>query len=587
MILGLSLSHDSSAALVSKEGSVHSALAEERISRKKNHIGLPVASITELLKSCDEPITNVVIGSHDLLDHHYVDRLLSGLDKNPSVPSGTGLNPWPGYNKRANRFDNPKIVLEARIRSLISEISGRENLRFDWINHHDSHLGCALGAAENSDSLLLSLDGSGDGESGAIARLRSSSGNLQFENLARIPAVDSLGNLYTAITRKYNFKPSQHEGKITGLAAFGSYSAAVDVLLEFVGVENGLPKIRYTPGLKGKVFKVLSRKLGVRRKLLSSMDEIVSLAEENTSNYEDLAFAIQYVLEKSVLEIVTHWLEKTDLRNVSLAGGVFANVKLNQKISELKHVDTMNVFPNMGDGGIAIGGTWSYLSRLNELKSSALGSFYSSMYLAPIQDATPDIPERFDFTPLDNNSLAIDAAKKLSEGFICAVHLDSMEFGPRALGNRSILIDPRKANVNQTVNKRLKRTEFMPFAPIVLENYFDQYFESQNVSKQPFYYMTSTCMVRPEYRSTIPAVTHVDGTARPQIVTKESNTIVTQILEEFCLLTGVPVLVNTSFNVHEEPINFQLKDSLEALERNAVDIIYTNHGKITLRNTSA
>lgn len=586
MILGLSLSHDSSAALVSKEGSVHSALAEERISRKKNHIGLPVASITELLKSCDEPITNVVIGSHDLLDHHYVDRLLSGLDKNPSVPSGTGLNPWPGYNKRANRFDNPKIVLEARIRSLIGEISGLENLRFDWINHHDSHLGCALGAAENSDSLLLSLDGSGDGESGAIARLRSSSGNLQFENLARIPAVDSLGNLYTAITRKYNFKPSQHEGKITGLAAFGSYSAAVDVLLEFVRVENGLPKIRYTPGLKGKVFKVLSRKLGVRRKLLSSMDEIVSLAEENTSNYEDLAFAIQYVLEKSVLEIVTHWLEKTDLRNVSLAGGVFANVKLNQKISELKHVDTMNVFPNMGDGGIAIGGTWSYLSRLNELKSSALGSFYSSMYLAPIQDATPNIPEKFDFALLDSNSLAIDAAKKLSEGFICGVHLNSMEFGPRALGNRSILIDPRKANVNQTVNKRLKRTEFMPFAPIVLENYFDLYFESQNVSKQPFYYMTSTCMVRPEYRSAIPAVTHVDGTARPQIVTKESNAIVTQILEEFCLLTGVPVLVNTSFNVHEEPINFQLEDSLEALERNAVDMIYTNHGRITLRNPS-
>jgi carbamoyltransferase len=161
-----------------------------------------------------------------------------------------------------------------------------------------------------------------------------------------------------------------------------------------------------------------------------------------------------------------------------------------------------------------------------------------------------------------------------------------MEFGPRALGNRSILIDPRKANVNQTVNKRLKRTEFMPFAPIVLENYFDLYFESQNVSKQPFYYMTSTCMVRPEYRSAIPAVTHVDGTARPQIVTKESNAIVTQILEEFCLLTGVPVLVNTSFNVHEEPINFQLEDSLEALERNAVDMIYTNHGRITLRNPS-
>jgi len=586
MLLGLSLSHDSSAALVSKDGFVHSALAEERISRRKNHIGVPVASIAELLRACAEPITDIVIGSHDLLDYAYVDRLLSGIEGNPSVPAGTGLNPWPGYNKSGNRFDNPKVVLEKYIRSFIIEISGLENPKFHWVNHHDSHLGCALGAAENSDSLLLSLDGSGDGESGAIAQLNSVNGHLRFESLARIPAVDSLGNLYTAITRRYNFKPSQHEGKITGLAAFGSYSSAVDILLEFVRVENGLPRIRYTPGLKGKVYKVLSRKIGVQRRLLSSMDEIVSLAEEKTSNYEDLAFAIQYVLEKSVLEIVTHWLDKTDLRNVSLAGGVFANVKLNQKISELKQVNSMNVFPNMGDGGIAVGGAWSHLSRLNDLKSSALGSFYNNMYLAPAQDETYNLPEVFEFTPLNHSLLPVDVAKKLSDGLLCGIHSDSMEFGPRALGNRSILIDPRRQDINQNVNKRLKRTEFMPFAPIVLEDYFDLYFENQNGSKQPFFYMTSTCMVKPEFRSLIPAVTHVDGTARPQIVNKESNFLVSRILEEFYSLTGVPVLVNTSFNVHEEPINFQLNDSLSALERNAVDVIYTNKGKITLRNLS-
>ena len=580
MYLGLSLSHDSSAALVSDEGVVISAIAEERISRKKNHIGIPVEAIRNLLSENTGQVTEVVIGSHNLLDGYYVDRLLSSLEGNPSTPNGSGFEPWPGYDRKKNRLDSPKRVLENELLLIIGKDNFADAPRFHWINHHDSHLGCALGASEKDNSLLVSLDGSGDGESGAIAMLGMESGNLRFNSLARISAVDSLGNLYTAVTRRYNFKAAQHEGKITGLAAFGSYSQAVDVLINLVQVENGIPKIRYVSGLKGKILKVLVRQFGLPKQVLSSMDEIVSLAESESGRYEDLAFAIQHLLEKSVLEIIEYWITKTGINDVSLAGGVFANVKLNQRISDLQSVRSMNVFPNMGDGGIAIGGVWAHLSATNRIKVGQHQRFYQDMYLAPLENESQALPAHLDFLAIPESDIAREVAVDLANGRICAVHIGKMEFGPRALGNRSILIDPRNKSINDIVNKRLKRTEFMPFAPIVLEDSFDEYFETSNSTLQPFYFMASTCEVRKDKRLQIPAVTHVDGTARPQIINRAINGFIADILEEFKAITGIPVLVNTSFNVHEEPINYRMTDSLNALTRGAIDFIYTEDGKI-------
>ena len=161
-----------------------------------------------------------------------------------------------------------------------------------------------------------------------------------------------------------------------------------------------------------------------------------------------------------------------------------------------------------------------------------------------------------------------------------------MEFGPRALGNRSILIDPRFANINKIANDRLKRTEFMPFAPMVLEEEFSNYFESSNETMQPFSYMAMTCKVLDSVADKIPAVTHVDQTARPQIVTQELSYFCFNILKSFQAQTGIPVLVNTSLNVHEEPINFTLEDTLSCLRRGAIDVIYTEDLRITLPDSS-
>jgi carbamoyltransferase len=158
-----------------------------------------------------------------------------------------------------------------------------------------------------------------------------------------------------------------------------------------------------------------------------------------------------------------------------------------------------------------------------------------------------------------------------------------MEFGPRALGNTSILLDPRQKDLIKSVNLRLKRTEFMPFAPSIMIEYFDQYFATSNESLQPFYFMAMTCNVLPSKRLEIPAVTHVDGTARPQIVSRDSNTFFYNILDEFRKISGVPLVVNTSFNIHEEPIIRNSESAFQALVAGAIDILFIANRKYTNR----
>jgi carbamoyltransferase len=431
-------------------------------------------------------------------------------------------------------------------------------------------------------SILLSLDGEGDGESGAIALSK----NGKIKSLSRIPQLDSLGNLYSAVTSRYNFTPGKHEGKITGLAAFGNHSKAADILLDHVRIKNGIPEVIFAKDLKSRlVSKVISR-MGISLKSFRTLEQIVDFAESKTENYSDLAFAVQSVLEKSVMEIVEYWVKQTGISDISLAGGVFANVKLNQRISELNCVSDVKVFPNMGDGGIALGGIWSNLSREGKISNQPL---YNSMYLAPetlknseeIEIAKVD--SQLICVAIDDGSLFQEIASDIAKNKMVAIHNSVMEFGPRALGNRSLLLDPRRAEILKTANERLKRTEFMPFAPIILKEHFLDYFRiSPTQSIQPFEYMAMTCDVNKALADKIPAVVHVDNTARPQVVTENSNDYVYKILIEFFKLTGIPLLVNTSLNVHEEPINYVLQDSIKALKSGAIDIIYSGNNKIQL-----
>ncbi|MDD2857609.1 MAG: carbamoyltransferase C-terminal domain-containing protein [Candidatus Nanopelagicales bacterium] len=584
MIVGLALSHDASAALTDSSGRVIAAIGEERLSRRKNHRGIPTQSLAALLELVppELEVTRLVIGSHESLPSEDARRFLADLDDQASNPRGTARQARPGW--RMPSAATPMVAVEDAIRGIMSTtLANASSLPIVWQNHHLSHLGTALGVNSSAPTLLISLDGEGDGESGAVA---VSDGNL-MRVVGRIPAADSLGLLYSAITARYNFTPTRHEGKITGLAAYGASSAAVDILRQHVEVRAGIPFIRYPKSFKARLLPLALRRLKPSRGVILTMDDIADLAADGTANYADLAFAIQQVLEESVCEMVDYWITRTGLRDIALAGGVFSNVKLNQRLAELPATRSVTVFPNMGDGGLALGGIWSVLKSEGGLDA---GPLYSDMFLAPETDQFDDLTMRaaaaqfgLDFEAVAADAIAGRIAQIIVSGGIVGWHEGAMEFGPRALGHRSILLDPRHRESVDSLNARLHRTEFMPFAPVVLRERFNDYFETGNASMQPFEYMTMTCTVRPEFHSVLQGVTHVDGTARPQIIDADVTPNYYNIVAEFGRATGIYVLVNTSFNTHEEPINGRLEDSISALMADAVDVLATPAGFLRVK----
>lgn len=569
-ILGLSISHDSSAALADESGALLLGIAEERLSRVKGHVGLPVLAVARLLSelSPGDEITQVVIGSHGLLDQKTAARIMAAEAGNPSNPRGKWLQPGPGFRP----IDlPPREQITQYLRSRFPEL---QNIDFAWVRHHDAHLATGLAWTSSEDrTLLVSLDGEGDGESGAVGLAYQS----QITVLHRLTRGQSLGLMYAAVTERYNFIASRHEGKVLGLAARGEPSPAIDVLRKAFPVNRGLPRDRDLPGrgiFRGG-WKVMSR-LGLLPLRNRFWDDVMNVAEKQTRNYADLAFAAQRVLEERAEGIVRTWIEKTGSNSLVLTGGVFANVLLNQKLSRIEGVRKVRVVPDMGDSGLAYGGVLSYLaSKGRGLEIPTL----HSMFWAPEEreDDSGYLKEilasgAFEVLEMPDGNIALEAAKLLDSGAMVGIHQGRMEVGPRALGNRSVLVDARDPAVNARVNQRLNRTEFMPLAPAVLDEEFDTYFMSGGADID-YRFMTITADVRHDFHKIFPGIVHVDGTARPQLVTEESNRFLHEILREFKGLTGVGLLVNTSMNVHEQPINYRLRESIHLLSTGTIEAL--------------
>lgn len=590
--LGLNLSHEASVALTTESGEIIYAIEEERLSRSKGDNSFPLRSLLSLNQlDLNEPITEVIIGNTNDADPRDAARFALTLEKwnQPNEEKMAGLTEsWsPGF-PIPERFstENPKLLIEQTIKKVLSTQLNSEKIlfskvknNFTWVKHHDGHLGCGLGMVSSVPTLLLSIDGEGDWESGAVALSVDKEISLR-KNIAS--HLDSLGHFYSQVTFAYGFKPSRHEGKITGLAAYGNYSAATEVLLSCISIKNGIVKLNYIKN--NDIAKIISKlkSLHLIKNVYTSIENIVSAAQSQTYLYPDLAFAIQYVLENSVLEIVDFWRSKFGVNHVALSGGVFANVKLNQKISELKGLESVSIFPHMGDGGLSLGGVWHELSIRGLLSKERL---FENMYLSDEYFTNSINNEDLSgvrFQETTQAELLDQVTRDLQNGLVIGLHVGGVEFGPRALGNRSIIFDAAKPEIGRTLNSRLKRTEFMPFAPVVLEREFTKYFNHNGKSFESFKYMTMTCEVRQEVRAIIPAVTHVDGTARPQIIPENSNSMIKYILEDYLNKTGVAVLVNTSMNVHEEPINGHLIDSIKCLRLKCIDKLVVENGIYSL-----
>lgn len=405
--------------------------------------------------------------------------------------------------------------------------------------HHLSHAANAYFASGFERALVVTLDGYGSGLAGSISL--GENGKLKRLHNLRFP--HSLGTFYEMVTSSLGFHPDRHAGKIVGLAAYGDPAVLSDVLLG---------RIQQTPG----DFKILENlNVHFSRHLSTRFPKI------------DMAAAWQHVLEVVAVEFVRHWVRETKCGDVVLSGGVTANVKMNQRIHEIDEVERTFVYPNMGDGGCGTGLAmlWSWpQGERRTIRDVYYGPSYSP---AEIRVEL----ERAGLAFTEPSDIRAEVARRIHGGEVIGRFDGRMEYGPRALGNRSILYHAREPEVNQWLNKRLGRTEFMPFAPVTLWEAREKCYVNLRGAEHAAEFMTLTFDCTDWMRKSCPAAVHVDGTARPQLIQREINPDYYGILQEYERLSGIPCLINTSFNMHEEPIVCSPADAVRAFLQGHLD----------------
>ncbi|HSH75822.1 MAG TPA: carbamoyltransferase C-terminal domain-containing protein, partial [Longimicrobiales bacterium] len=413
-----------------------------------------------------------------------------------------------------------------------------------FFDHHYTHAAAAYFTSGFDEALVVTLDGGGDGLSGTVYTGR----NGKLRRLAKVDSFNSLGNIYSYVTALCGFRAEKDEGKITGLAAIGRPVYA-DIIRRFIR-SDGNGGMRYPIPM----YHVSA----VRR-----------MGEALPADYDraDLAASVQLVLEEVGVEFVRYWVRKTGLRNLAVAGGVFANVKFNQRVHEIEGVELISIHPAMDDGGLSVGAAMAYVSEQSP-QAAVLSHRLPNVYLGPDFDdgeIRRSILEA-GFTPCRPENIHRAVAEKLAQGDVVARFWGRMEYGPRALGARSILYQTGDPSVNNWLNERLKRTEFMPFAPATLMSHAVRCYRGMAGAKDSARFMTITFDCTEEMAEQSPGVVHVDGTARPQLVDEETAPDFHAILTEYHALTGVPSVINTSFNMHEEPIVCTPSDALRAFQ---------------------
>jgi carbamoyltransferase len=592
--LGLSpLDKDSTVTLM-ENGRVLFAAGEERFTRNKLQDGFPAQALQAALDYCKVSVKDIDIVAYPFFEAQKEAHLFTKNIRDESeflndapfkamrkeiraalakVPSRT--NPIPGLqqpnevmeksslHKLFYRMAGAEGVVSRNLAKHSSRRWKRDSLTYhqQWqddlesnlkelgllrklkrYDHHSAHAAAAFYASGFERALIVTLDGYGSGLAGSTS---IGEGN-RIHRIHKIEYPHSLGTFYESVTSSLGFKPSRHEGKIVGLAAYGDPSILLDLVLSRFQQEPGNFRI------------VESNNVYFARYLASLFPKI------------DVAAAWQRALEVIAVNYIRHYVEHTKLDTIVLAGGVIANVKLNQRIFEIPGIKRIFVYPNMGDGGCGTGAAF-----LASLKDMGRAASYRSVYFGP--DYSDDVIAR----ELQNAGLAFrhvpliepEVARLIHEGSVVARFNGRMEYGPRALGNRSILYRASEPEVNQWLNQRLGRTEFMPFAPATLYEERGRCYKNIDGAELSAQFMTLTFDCTDFMKRTCPAAVHVDGTARPQLVTEATNASFHFILKEYYRLSGVPSVINTSFNMHEEPIVNSPRDAIRAFLQGNLDYL--------------
>jgi carbamoyltransferase len=553
IVLGITNAFDSGASLTI-DGKTVAAANEERFSRRKQDDRFPEQAIEYVLSAGGiqaSEVDAVTYGWGREFDEH---KILPALSRR--------------VMRAVLREPGSADVVEQRIRVELE----RDQVRKDemarvarergWggklhvFDHHYSHAGSAYFASPFDRALVITGDARGDFRSASVYlgegdRMRELDWRSTF---------DSMGFYYSIITFILGMRPVRHEGKVTGLAAYGDPEKCIHVMRQMIEfTENTIY------GNVGRMFKPFFT------------DPPPALREALAGHSkEDIAAACQQHLEDVILAYIRRFLGELETRgepveNICLAGGLYGNVKLNQRILALPGVSNVFVYPNMGDGGLCVGSTLNYLAESGNKIERPIGT----MYLGP-SFTDEDIKKALDahgvpYRPLkDKIGETVDL---LARGKIVGWFQGRMEYGPRALGSRSIMVHPKDPTVNDWLNKRLHRTEFMPFAPATIAALAPRCYVGWREDHLASRFMTVCYDCTPEFKENSPATVHVDGTARPQVVFREDNPDYHDVIEGFHRRTGNLSVINTSFNEHEEPIVCFPDDAVRSYLNDNVDCL--------------
>lgn len=553
-ILGVYDGHNAGAAAITEpDGVIIAAVEEERFSRIKNHDArrVDVPGPTESIRWClaqaaasGEKVTAISIGllEPEMLQQRALDQfshaIKSGQPQRLTRASQLGISV-------AEMMEMPRQTQSGRVQKILAtlEAAGLHTISMQksYVEHHKCHSAAYL-LTSLPNGIIVTLDGKGDCLSGSI----SIGVDHNIKLIAAISSDDSLGHFYSAVTVACGLRPQRDEGKLTALSAKGQVNQRLyRHFAQLVGFDGaaGMPWSLLNQGIIQGPYP--DRVASFHNDLIKKL--IVGVA------IEDVARTVQSLIEYIVVRVIEYYQRATGESAVVLSGGLFANVSLTRRVAEIPSVSELHVHPGMTDSGIALGAAaWTYTEKHNKrpqaLRSMSLGPSYAQQQAVQAFEDQGYTKSRMPSTPEFQLALA------LQSNVVVARFVGGCEYGPRALGFRSILAPATSLTILAELNRRLGRSQIMPFAPVVLAEWADDLFEGTEKARVPLASMATSVSCTSIARQLLPGIVHIDGSARPQIVDPQVDSRMAELLTEYYRLTQLPGLVNTSFNMHDEPI---------------------------------
>lgn len=554
IILGISaFFHDSSACLI-KDGEMVAAAEEERFTRKKHDPSFPSNAISYCLSEAGASINDVSYVA-------YYEKPILKFERVLSQFLETFPKSFPAFHSSMPYWLNEKL----RVGSII-----KKRLKYRgpvlYIGHHFAHAGSAYLASRFREAAILTVDGVGEWTTTALGHGKDE----EIVLLKEIRFPHSLGLLYSAVTAYLGFRVNDAEYKVMGLGAYGKPAYCDNFKKAIEIADDGsfsLDMSYFTYHYKMHMFS---------QKFVDEFGPPRGKGGEMTERHKDIAASLQKVTEEALFKMLNHLHELTGSDNLCMAGGVALNGVANGKI--LKNTPFKRIFiqPNASDGGASMGAAmYAFHKLLKNGRNSAFGSAYlgpgySNEQIETFLDGNGINYSRFG----DEKELIEKTARLIYENAVVGWFQGRMEWGPRALGARSILANPCNPGMKDILNLKVKHREaFRPFAPAVCAENAQEYFDCDEPLPEPAGYMLMVYQIRPEKQKALPAVTHVDGSGRLQTVQEEQNPRFHSLIREFGKLSGVPIVVNTSFNIRGEPIVCSPKDAYRCMMGTGIDCL--------------